>query len=102
LYAKRITDLYRDFKIKFKGGIFSRPYWINETNPTWSPQIICKDVNQDEKKELTIILTKGYGTGVLEQQAHIFHIEQKGLDNALVNVPVEVIIENPIAIIMKR
>jgi len=102
LNALRIKDLYRDFKIEFKGGILSRPFWLNDTNPTWSPQINYEDVNQDQKKELTIILTKGQGTGVLEQQAHVFHIEEKGVDNALVNIPEEVIIDDPIAIIMKN
>src|SRR5690606_26483502 len=65
LYAKKMNGLFRDFKIAFKGGVYSRPFWISVTNPTYAPQIIYEDINKDQKKELIIILTKGYGTGVL-------------------------------------
>ncbi|PKG25249.1 hypothetical protein [Niallia nealsonii] len=102
LYAKELDGLYRDFKIKFKWGILSRPFWINDTSPTWSPKIIYENINQCDKQELIIILTKGYGTGVLEQEAHIFHIEKKEIGKAIVDVPVEVLIDNPLAIIMKN
>ena len=70
-----MNGLFRDFKINFKGGLYSRPFWISETNPTYAPQIIYEDINKDQKKELIIILTKGYGTGVLweltEREAEI-------------------------------
>ena len=90
------------FKIKFKGGTLSRQFWINETNPTWAPKIIYEDINQDKKKELIIILTKGHGTGLIEQEAYLFHIEQKAIDEGVVDFPVEVLIDNPITIIMKN
>lgn len=102
LYAREMNGYYSDFKIKFKDGTLSRPFWINETNPAWYPEIIYEDVNQDRKKELIIILTKGHGTGLLEQEAYIFHIEQKEIGEGVVDVPVEVLIDNPIAIIMKN
>ncbi|WBL17011.1 hypothetical protein [Sutcliffiella sp. NC1] len=96
LYAKKINGLYRDFKINFKGGIYSRPFWISETNPTYAPQIIYKDIDKDQNKELIIILTKGYGTGVLWEDVYIFNTLKNRLD---IN---EVIVDNHLAIIQKN
>lgn len=96
LYAKKMDGLFRDFKISFKGGIYSRPFWISETNPTYAPQIIYKDINKDQNKELIIILTKGYGTGVLWEDVYVFDT----LNNRL-NVNA-VIVDNPLAIIHKN
>ncbi|WP_257535850.1 hypothetical protein [Mesobacillus foraminis] len=50
LYAKEMNGLFRDFKINFKGGLYSRPFWISETNPAYAPQIIYEDINKDQKK----------------------------------------------------
>ncbi|AST91196.1 hypothetical protein BC6307_07850 [Sutcliffiella cohnii] len=96
LYAKKINGLYRDFKINFKGGIYSRPFWISETNPTYAPQIIYKDIDKDQNKELIIILTKGYGTGVLWEDVYVFNTLKNRLD---IN---EVIVDNHLAIIQKN
>ncbi|MCO0600446.1 hypothetical protein NGI46_24175 [Peribacillus butanolivorans] len=71
VYAKMMGSLYRDFKIDFKGKVYSRPFWINDINPSYAPQIYYEDINKDEKKELIIILTKGYGTGVLEEEVYV-------------------------------
>lgn len=97
LYAKKISGLFRDFKINFKGGLYSRPFWISETNPTYAPQIIYEDINKDLKKELIIILTKSYGTGVLWEDIYVFDtLNKSGLG---IN---EVIVDNPLAIIHKK
>jgi len=97
LYAKKMNGLFRDYKINFKGGLYSRPFWISETNPTYAPQIIYEDINKDLKKELIIILTKGYGTGVLWEEVYVFDtLNKNGLN---VN---EVIVDNPLAIIHKN
>ncbi|URM32543.1 hypothetical protein LLY41_19705 [Cytobacillus firmus] len=97
LYAKKMNGLFRDFKINFKGGLYSRPFWISELNPAYAPQIIYEDINIDQKKELIIILTKGYGTGVLWEEVYVFDI----LNNGGLNVN-EVIVDNPLAIIHKN
>ena len=102
LYAKKMNGLYTDFKIDFKGSILSKPYWMNTTNPTWSPEIIYEDISQDGKKELVIILTKGTGTGVLEREVHIFHLQERKLDQMQIEVPVEVLVDDPIAILFKN
>ncbi|MBU7592850.1 hypothetical protein [Metabacillus halosaccharovorans] len=96
LYAKKMNGLFRDFKINFKGGLYSRPFWLSETSPTYAPQIIYEDINKDQNKELIIILTKGYGTDVLWEDVYVFDT----LNNRL-NVN-EVIVDNPLAIIHKN
>lgn len=93
LYAKKIDGLYQNFKIHFKGEHYSRPFWINVTNPSYTPQIYFEDINKDAKKELIIILTKGYGTGVLDQEIYVYRYT---------NGLVEVLVDNPLAIINKN
>ena len=102
LYAKKMNGLYTDFKIDFKGSVLSKPYWMNTTNPIWSPEIIYEDINRDGKKELVIILTKGTGTGVLEREVHVFHLQEQKLDQMQIEVPVEVLVDDPIAIVLKN
>ncbi|HHW39216.1 MAG TPA: hypothetical protein GXX18_18675 [Bacillales bacterium] len=94
IYAKKSGELFRDFKIDYKGSTYPKPYWMNITNPTWAPYIIYKDIDTNGKEELVIILTVGAGTGVLEQEAHVFRIEN--------NTLVEVLVDNPIAVVLKN
>lgn len=94
LYAKKMNGLYQDFKINFKGEIYSRPLWRNVTNPTYAPEMYYEDINKDERKELIIILTKGYGTGVLEEEVYVYRNTTNGL--------IDVLVENPLAIIYKN
>jgi hypothetical protein len=94
LYAKKMNGLYRGFKIDFKGGIYTRPFWNSETSPTYAPQIFYLDINKDQKDELIITLTTGHGTGVLLEDVHVFHT----IDNRLSDV----IVDNPLAIIYKN
>lgn len=94
LYAKKIDGLFRDFKINFKGRLYSRPFWISEINPAYEPQIIYEDINKDQNKELIIILRKGYGTAVLWEDVNVY--------DTLNNCLNEVIVDNPLAIIHKN
>lgn len=93
LFAKKSGSLYQDFQLDFKGTSYHKPYWVNVTNPTYAPQIIYRDINNDDKNELIIALTKGYGTGVLDRDVHVFH-HREGL--------FEVLVDNPLAIINKN
>lgn len=93
IYAKKMGELYRDFKIDFKGETYFRPYWMNDTNITYAPKIIYEDINKDSKKELIIILTKGYGTGILDQDVYVYNYT---------NGLVDVLVDNPLAIIYKN
>ncbi|MGR3762908.1 hypothetical protein [Rossellomorea sp. NS-SX7] len=92
VYAKEMNGLYYDFKIDFKGTMYSRPHWTSAANnPAYAPQIISNDINQDKKKELVIILNKGYGTGVLLEDVYVFHPRFR-----------EVLVDNPIAVVLKK
>jgi len=94
LYAKKMNDgLYRDFKLDFKGETYFRPFWINVTNPTYAPQIFYQDINEDAKKELIITLTKGYGSGVRDEEVYVY---------SYTNGLIDVIVDNPLAIINKN
>ncbi|EPD53818.1 hypothetical protein HMPREF1210_00641 [Paenisporosarcina sp. HGH0030] len=96
LYAKKMEDLesqYRDFKIDFKGETYSRPFWMNVTNPTYAPEIFYEDINKDQKKELIIILTRGYGTGALLEEVYVYRYT---------NGLIDVLVDDPIAIINKN
>ena len=53
LYAKKMNGLYTDFKIDFKGSILSKPYWMNTTNPTWSPKLSMRISVKMERKSLS-------------------------------------------------
>lgn len=94
IFAKMRDGIYIDFKIDFKGRVFSRPFWINVTNPIYAPQIIYENINHDKKEELIIILTRGYGTGVLDEEVHVLDTHH--------NLLREVLVDNPIAIINKN
>ncbi|MEK5215999.1 MULTISPECIES: hypothetical protein [Psychrobacillus] len=94
LYAKKMNDgLYRDFKLDFKGETYFRPFWINVTNPTYAPKIFYQDINEDGKKELIITLTKGYGSGVRDEEVYVY---------SYTNGLIDVVVDNPLAIINKN
>ncbi|SDN14572.1 hypothetical protein SAMN05518871_103424 [Psychrobacillus sp. OK028] len=94
LYAKQMNDLYYDFKLDFKGEVYSRPFWINVANNiTYAPQIYYEDINKDKKQELIIILNQGYGTGVLQQKVYVYRYTN-GLIDVLVDDPMAIIYKN--------
>ncbi|MFJ8235400.1 hypothetical protein ACIQ34_06560 [Ureibacillus sp. NPDC094379] len=95
LYAKKIDDLYYDFKIDFKGRIASRPFWLSvANNPAYAPKIIYEDINRDGNKELIIILNQGYGTGVLLEEVYVIEVDNNRFS--------EVLVDNPLAIVLKN
>ena len=57
-----------------------------------------KDINSDGSKEIIIVLTTDYGTGILEQNVHVFHNNKTNTGEAFK----EVLADNPITIIQKR
>jgi hypothetical protein len=95
LYAKKNEErgMYEDFRIHFKGETYFRPFWTNVTNPTFAPELFYEDINQDGKKELIITLTKGYGTGVRDEEVYVYRY-----NNGLIDV----LVDNPLAIIYKN
>ncbi|MFC5465501.1 hypothetical protein [Lederbergia graminis] len=96
LYGKKMGGMYRGFKVDFKGGIYTRPFWNSVTTQAFLPKIFYLDINEDQKKELIITLTTGHGTGLLLEEVHVFNT----LDDHLLGN--EVIVDNPLAIIHKN
>ena len=69
LYAKEQKGSYGQFKVQMKESVRFFPYWHNENN--FLPQIYFSDLNGDGRKELTVILTTGHGTGVYDSEVHV-------------------------------
>jgi hypothetical protein len=93
LYAKQKNGLFQDFKFHFKGETYFRPFWMNVTNPTYAPKLFYEDINQDEKKELIVTLTKGYGSGALDEEVYVYRYT---------NGLIDILVDNPLAIIYKN
>jgi len=49
--------------------------WKNVANPTYVPIKYIADVDNDNKDEIIILLTTGYGTGIYVQDLHILNLE---------------------------
>ena len=92
LIANDETDgMYKEMIVETKDKINSFP-WANVINPTYVPTINVVDVDDDGKDEIIIILTTGYGTGVLQKEIHILNMEDLS----------EISIQDPIQTINKE
>jgi len=69
---QEISGMYDGFILEVKEN---RQYfaWENVVNPTYAPQLLFYDINQDGEKELIIILTTGTGTGVHQEAIHVIN-----------------------------
>jgi len=55
-------------------GNTSKTYpWENVSNPTYYPELIVADLDSDSESEVYLFLVKGYGTGILNTEAHIMN-----------------------------
>ncbi|ARU61822.1 hypothetical protein CBW65_12865 [Tumebacillus avium] len=93
LFAHHQGDNYRDFTLYTDGIIQQRPDWKNSDNPAFGPQMLFQDINQDQQKDIIILLTTGHGTGLIQQEAHVFHGGG--------HYP-EFLVDNPMAILLKN
>lgn len=75
-------DLFKEITIQTKERSKVFP-WSTSTNPTYYPVVKVGDFYTDNKEELAVIHTKGYGTGVLEQKVHVLNVAD------LSEIPVE-------------
>ncbi|MBO0601854.1 hypothetical protein I2483_09290 [Sporosarcina sp. E16_3] len=98
LYAIEREGYLEKFRLEANGGIQYFPYWINVSNEAYWPQLFYKDIIQDGKKELIIVLTRGYGTGVIEQFVHVLHNTETNFGE----VYGEILVDNPMAILLKN
>ncbi|KOO40345.1 hypothetical protein AMD01_21375 [Priestia koreensis] len=84
-----------DFILKKGNKKLSFPTWKNVSNPTYSPQLLSEDINNDGLKEVIVILTTGYGSGVLFQEVHVFNENKEGLfDEVKVEDALEIVKDN--------
>lgn len=91
LTAADIDWTYKDFYLEVNG---SKRYfdWKNVVNPSHAPKLLMMDINNDGQKELIIILTTGYGTGVYISEAHVIDPETL----------IEVYVDNPNIVVLKN
>jgi len=71
LYPFSETDgSYKGFILEIKG---ERKYfdWESVVNPTYAPEMLHGDINNDGKNELIVILTTGTGTGFHVEKIHV-------------------------------
>ena len=45
--------------------------WENEINPSFFPELIVSDLDNDGKDEISVFLTKGHGGGFRKSEAHV-------------------------------
>lgn len=66
--------------------------WNNVINPSFGPQLTLSDLDKDGEEELVIQLCQGHGTGVYDEEVHVF------------NPPFydEILIEDPIIVLYKN
>lgn len=91
--------IYENLKLQIGGMTRSFSDWKNVDNPTYAPKLFFNDLNQDGKKELVVVLTEGYGTGLLLTEAHVFHQKYQ---EEIGQFYEEVLVDNPMAIVYKN
>lgn len=94
LYAIEKADMLAQFKLEADGATRTFPNWKNSSNPTFAPQLIFNDINNDGNKELVIILTTGHGTGLSEEDVHVLQKKDGWFE--------EVSVDNPLALVLKH
>lgn len=47
--------------------------WVNVANPSFNPVLTIEDVNNDDQKEIIVILTNATGTEVNQQEIHVLN-----------------------------
>lgn len=68
------SDVFESLTVQ--AGKLSKTFpWMNVTNPTYYPIVNIADIDDDDRNEVIIILTNGYGTGTNEQEIHVLNKE---------------------------
>ncbi|MCA1321638.1 hypothetical protein LC085_17160 [Bacillus tianshenii] len=97
-YAQENEGNLVNFRMSVNGQTKYFPYWRNVSNETYAPQFLYNDINGDGKKELIVILTQGYGTGILEQNVHVLHQARTNAGEAYR----EIIVDGPRTILLRN
>lgn len=98
LYATEREGTLENFRLHLSSGDKDLPFWSNVSNRSYWPNLFYKDINQDGKKELIFVLTTEYGNDTVKHNVHVFHEIKTNLGNAYE----EILVDNPIAIILKN
>lgn len=98
LFAQEKDGELVNFRLDVNGGTKYFPYWRNVANETYAPQLFYQDINTDGKKDIIIVLTQGYGTGILEQNVHVLHQTQTNLGETYR----EIIVDDPRTILLRN
>ncbi|MBK3495089.1 hypothetical protein JFL43_09510 [Viridibacillus sp. YIM B01967] len=98
LYATERDGYLQKFRLEVNGNSRLFPYWMNVSEEAFSPKIYFNDINSNGEKGLIIVLTTGTGTGIIEQNVHVFHKTKSNLGY----VYKEILVDNPMAIISKN
>lgn len=72
------NGVYREIVLSVRGHERYFSCWQIDTNPVWKPIFNLSDINNDGKKELIVISTSGYGTGILLQDIHVLRFDKEG------------------------
>lgn len=95
LYATEKEGDLTNFKLTVNGETYFFPRWLNSPNVTYYPKLYYSDINNDRREEIVIVLTTDTGSGIIIQEAHVFHIDNDG-------DLLEILVDNPMAIINKN
>jgi hypothetical protein len=77
LYYVQYDDskgMYRGFVLQI-GGVKKNFRWENVLNPSRKPRLILSDLDKDGENELVVVLNKGYGTGVQDEEVHVIKLD---------------------------
>jgi hypothetical protein len=77
LYYVQYDDckgMYRGFVLQI-GGVKKYFGWENVLNPSRKPKLILSDLDKDGENQLVVVLNKGYGTGVQNEEVHVIKQE---------------------------
>lgn len=66
-------DYIEGMKLQISGKTYSFPEWEGLWGGRYKPQLITQDVSGDGYKEIIVINTLGYGTGVFAQKAKVWN-----------------------------
>lgn len=93
LYAKENKEKsrYEDFTL-ILGKTKKYFDWFNDK--LFKPELFLSDIDGDGKKELTVVLTHGHGTGLLETEPHVIKPETITLQDVHIEDPISIYLKN--------
>lgn len=84
--------MYNGFVLQIN-GVKTYFRWENVDNPSRKPKLVLSDLDKDGRNELVVVLNKGYGTGVQDEEVHVIKLEPFFY---------EVLVENPLIALHKK